>query len=150
LVKGEYTMTKRELDLTILKNVFGVKKVYYKKWDEQKEFDPEYIPSGKPIKTHAIDAEPIPCFSTNAKACYNLKLYMAKKYWWEIRSPFYEGQPWFAGLTPHYTTGWNGEPNNKESGETEMIAVCRSALKASGLSVDNPSLPQEIFYDDSF
>jgi hypothetical protein len=141
-------LNNRELDLTILRNIFGVKKVYYKAWDEQKEFLPEYILSGKPIKTHLIDAKPIPCFSTDPNACYILKLHMVKKYHWEIKSPFYEGQLWFAGLTPHEITGFNGIPDYQESGETEMIAVCKASLKASGLSVDNPLLPQEIFYDD--
>ena len=137
-------MNTRELDLTVLHLIFGVKRVYYNDWDTEKEFNPEYIPSGKPIKTHAIDLKLVPRFSTSPDACYVLKLKMAEKYHWEIKSPFFDGQRWFAGLTPHSTTGWNGEPDFKDYGSTEMEAVCRCALRASGFDPNVISLPQEI------
>ena len=54
---------------------------------------------------------------------------MSEKYHWEIKSPFFPGQPWFAGLTPHNVTGWNGSPDYQEQGATMMEAVCKCALK---------------------
>ncbi len=118
----------RQLDFEIALKVFGIKKVYYQEHDRKQEW-PEYIPSGKPWRTHQIDARPIPHFSTEPSAAYLLKLEVAKRgFWWEIHSPFFRSQPWFAGLTPHNTTGWNGEPDFKAQGKTEMEAVCRVAL----------------------
>ena len=54
----------REKDIEILKKLFGAKKIYYAGWDLENEF-PEYIPSGKPWRTHKIDARPVPYFNTN-------------------------------------------------------------------------------------
>ena len=39
----------------------GIKKIYYSEWDTDKHY-PMYIPSGKPWRTHQIDAKPIPNF----------------------------------------------------------------------------------------
>lgn len=119
----------KELDLAIADKIFGIKKVYYGEWDTDKEY-PEYIPSGKPWRTHQIDAKPIPHFSTNPDAAYVLKLKMAKKYHWLIKSPFAPDLQWIAGLTPLNVSGWNGNPDFVAHGNTEMEAVCRVALFA--------------------
>ena len=120
----------RKMDLLILEKVWGIKpnKIHYQEWDDKKEC-PEYIPSGKPWRTHQIDAKPVPYFSTSPGACYELKLKLIDKYHWEIKSPFLQGEPWFAGLTPLNVTGWNGNSDYQESGETEMEAVCKVVLK---------------------
>jgi len=54
---------------------------------------------------------------------------MAEKYHWIIKSPFRNGLKWFAGLTLLGVSGWNGRPDFNASGNTEMEAVCRVALK---------------------
>jgi hypothetical protein len=69
-------------------------------------------------------------FSSDPSACYELKLKMAEKYHWIIKSPFIPGEYWYAGLTPLGVTGWNGTPDYEESGKTEMEAVCKCALVA--------------------
>lgn len=122
----------RQLDLIIADKIFGIKKVYYGEWDTDKSC-PEYIPSGKPWRTHQIDAKPIPHFLTNPEACYCLKLKMADTYHWLIKSPFTSGASWFAGLTPHGVSGWNGSPDFMAEGSTEMEAVCKVALMAVGI-----------------
>lgn len=33
-------------------------------------------------------------------------------YWWQMRSPFHPGDNYWAGITPHNTTGWNGTPDH--------------------------------------
>ncbi len=72
-------------------------------------------------------------YSTDAQALAVLKKFMITQgLWWQIRSPFYEGQPWHAGLTPFRTTGWNGRPDWRASGKTEAIACCRAALMTLG------------------
>lgn len=120
-------MIDRQLDLIIADKIFGIKKVYYSEWDTGKEY-PEYIPSGKPWRTHQVDAKPMPHFTTSPDACYCLKLKMAEKYHWIIRSPFTNGASWFAGLTPHGMIGFNGKPDFQVEGNTEMEAVCKAAL----------------------
>ena len=51
-------------------------------------------------------------------------------FWWEVKSPF---DPfvsnWFAGFTPHNTSGWNGRPDHQSPGKTMMEATARAALK---------------------
>jgi len=119
----------RELDLAIADKIFGIKKVYYSEWDTEKQ-NPEYIPSGKPWRTHQIDAKPIPHFSASPDANYALKLKMAEKYHWVIKSPFAPELQWIAGLTPLNISGWNGIPDFMAKGDTEMEAVCKVALMA--------------------
>lgn len=135
-------MTNRELDLTILGLLCGVKIVYYSDWDTKQEFNPQYIPSGKPVRTHMIDLKPIPSFSTDPCACYSLKLKMTERFHWIIKSPFSPNLEWHAGLTPLNITGWNGVPDFQESGETEMIAVCKVSLRAYGFDPEIVVLPK--------
>jgi hypothetical protein len=47
-----------------------------------------------------------------------------------LRSPFEPGQPYFAGFTPHGTTGWDGRPDHEAPGATAPLAVARAALLA--------------------
>ena len=52
----------REFDKLMAAEVMGIKKLHYSDYDSDKEF-PYYIPSGKPWRTHQIDAKPLPRFS---------------------------------------------------------------------------------------
>jgi len=62
---------KRELDVKLATHFWGIKKIYYGEWDEDKSW-PLYIPSGKPWRTHKIDAKPIPRFTDSLDACFQL------------------------------------------------------------------------------
>ena len=54
---------------------------------------------------------------------------MAKhEYWCELHSPFSSNEKWFAGFTPHNTTGWNGVPDNYIGDQYGPVAIMRSAL----------------------
>jgi len=60
---------RNELDMLIGREVFGIKKFYYENIDfvlgeEGDKEHPFYIPSGKPLRTHRIDAVPLPRYST--------------------------------------------------------------------------------------
>ena len=48
-------------------------------------------------------------------------------FWLELKSPFFPGQPYFAGFTPHKTTGWNGVPDNQELAFTGPAAIFEAA-----------------------
>lgn len=65
----------RKLDIEVARTVFGVKRVYCrygKPWDEataEHSTDrPFFIPSGKPWRTHSIDAMPVPRYSSDIGA----------------------------------------------------------------------------------
>lgn len=62
----EYTANlddNRSLDVALLV-LLGVKKIHFQDWDDKREY-PYYIPSGKPWRTHRIDARPVLCFTTD-------------------------------------------------------------------------------------
>jgi hypothetical protein len=65
------TLTDRELDIQVLCQLWGIKRdrIFYMDYDEEKHW-PQYIPSGKPRRTHEIDAKPVPNFTTDANADY--------------------------------------------------------------------------------
>jgi hypothetical protein len=69
----------------------GIKKVYYEDYDEGKEY-PMFIPSGKPWRTHKIDAMPVPDFVHDMNAC--IRLIMPKLKRWEAGSNP-DGTVWF-------------------------------------------------------
>lgn len=54
----------RTLDVALLHLLGFKKKVHHPHWDEER-MHPYYIPSGKPWRTHQIDAKPVPCFATH-------------------------------------------------------------------------------------
>jgi hypothetical protein len=127
----------RELDIKILTAVYGIKesKIHYGEEDTNKEW-PEFIPSGKPWRTHQIDARPVPYFSTDASATYNLMLKFTNVFHWLIRSPFSpKYNYWIAGLTPLESTGWNGRSDYEAQGETMMESVCLVVLNYMASSV---------------
>jgi hypothetical protein len=53
---------------------------------------------------------------------------------WLLRTPFAPGEQYWAGFTPHNTSGWNGRPDYYMSGPTLEIAISRAYLlwKTSG------------------
>lgn len=116
-----------ELDLLIAENIFGIKHVYYFKYEDGLILY-FYIPSGKPWKTHHIDSKPLPSYSGNPSHTYGVMMEATDKYHWVIKSPFTRGGEWFAGLTPYGVTGWNGKPDFSATGKTMQEAVCKCIL----------------------
>lgn len=51
-----------------------------------------------------------------------------KGFWMELSSPFDKNEKWWAGFTPHSTSGWNGRPDYAAFGETAPEAICKAAL----------------------
>lgn len=47
-----------------------------------------------------------------------------------VQSPFEPGEDYFAGFTPHGTSGWNGSPDFRAGARTAALAICRAALRA--------------------
>jgi hypothetical protein len=126
----------RSLDLLIAEHIFGIKKVYHQDWDKE-NCGLEYIPSGKPWRTHRIDAQMLPRFSTDPISAYTVIEYAMTKYHWLIKSPFTKDGHWFVGLTPLGVTGWNGIPDFVGTGDTMMLAVSKAILATLGLDALN-------------
>jgi hypothetical protein len=119
-----------ELDVCILEKVFGfpAKKVF-KPYEESEWL--YFIPSGKPRRTHMIDAKPVPRFSRDIAAAWQVVERMHKQgFWCQMRTPFEadDASDFWAGFTPHSTTGWNGRPDYWTQATTMPHAICLAAL----------------------
>lgn len=120
--------TDREIDIQVLEIMgFPRKKLFYDDWDTDCRYL-RYIPSGKPRRTHAIDAKPVPYFKTDIAAAWSLVERMNKTHHCLIKTPFMPGELYFCGFTPHGVTGWNGVPDIYEPGETMPLAICSAFL----------------------
>jgi hypothetical protein len=72
-----------------------------------------------------------PAYSTGTAAAWLVVEEMARRgFHARINTPFTPGAPYFAGFTPHATTGWNGRPDHEGSGQAAPLAICRAALVA--------------------
>ena len=72
-----------------------------------------------------------PPFSTSYAASRAAMVHLAATHWWELKSPFYPGAPWWLGATPHNCTGWNGRPDNQVAFadmDELPLAVCKVFL----------------------
>lgn len=78
----------------------------------------------------------IPLYSVSLEAMWLVIDEMYRRgFWCQMRTPFQagaDGDGFWAGFTPHGTTGWNGKPDHWTSAETMPHAICLAALKASG------------------
>lgn len=78
----------RELDVEIARVIFGIKRVYGRGgigWAGEHEL--YYIPSGKPWRTHSIDAIPVPRYSTDIAAAWLVVERMRCEWWVRIWEP---------------------------------------------------------------
>ena len=88
------------------------------------------------IETLCEDSCHSPSFSSDiAAACDVIEGMEALGYWCQMRTPFgpigsKSRDGYWAGFTPHLTTGWNGTPDHNTRDETLPLAICRAALKA--------------------
>jgi len=63
-------MTELEkIDLELFKACYPKCKIHYAEWDDGHKY-PEFIPSGKPLRTHAIDLRPVPQFTKDIGVCF--------------------------------------------------------------------------------
>lgn len=118
---GEKSTT-RELDIK-LAMAMGIA-VYFNEWDSSQEI-PLYIPSGKPWKTHSLEAKLLPNFYSNYGAAFSLldlfkemtafKLERGMALWWWCGLAFASGV------------------SVKGEGETAPIAICN--VVSAGLEV---------------
>ena len=120
----------RELDLIIASKIFGIKKIHYGKWDTEKKF-PQYIPSGKPWRTHQIDAKPVPAFSTHIAHAWEI-VEKLRRDGWNISISADNG--W--GCTfykvnvqgdEQFNATWE-ESHGPINSDTTPLAICRAAL----------------------
>ena len=134
------------MDVYVLRALYGVKRVYEmegRPWSEGAPY-PYYIPSGKPWRTHRIDAQPVPRFSTSIAAA------------WTIVERLGDLGACCVSVDREQIAGhvmvdvkvvWTG-PNVGDHGntfraaaETAPLAICVGALKA--VSARPPSATQE-------
>lgn len=125
----------RELDIEVAKTVFGVKRVYCRygqPWDEataEHETDrPFYISSGKPWRTHSIDAIPVPRYSTDVAAAMTVFEAMVEMTGSGSISADMEdarGEGFIVGVS----FGFDDEDGGSAMGPLPE-AVCRAALDA--------------------
>lgn len=72
--------TDREMDIQVLEIMgFPRKKLFYDDWDTDRRYL-RYIPSGKPRRTHAIDAKLVPYFDTDIAAAFQLVEWQRKQW----------------------------------------------------------------------
>lgn len=119
----------REMDAMIAEKVFEWRVVDR----EAMAFWPSLEEVKKIVKENphvlGINYHGCPEFSADVGAAFQVVAKMqGRGYWLELKSPFFEGEQWWAGFTPLYTSGWNGEPDNNMPGSSAMLAICRSAL----------------------
>lgn len=68
--------------------------------------------------------------STSIQAAWQVVEKMGAEWHAVVRSPFQDGEPYWAGFTTKGCTGWNGRPDHQASADTAPLAICRAALKA--------------------
>lgn len=74
----------RATDIDVLVAMgFPRKKVFFKEWDVAKT-SPHYIPSGKPQRTHMIDAQPVPYFSASEMHAWSIVMWARKELGWQF------------------------------------------------------------------
>lgn len=131
-------MDNREIDALILKTFFGVKKTYKTEWST----DHYYIPSGKPWRTHSIDARPVPRFTEDIAAAWTVveKTSELPFAWTWALFTMMEGE-----RGNFIRVGYPPTPNAsffeyvKARGDTMQQAIVQAALKAVGVEVGEPS-----------
>ena len=113
----------RELDARVATRVMGTE---IPAWLE--------VPDGLDTMT---SLEIVPLYSTSIVAAWSIVDAMERRgYWCEMRTPFMEpggDDGYWAGFTPHSTSGWNGRPDHWTQAESLPFAICLAALKACGV-----------------
>jgi len=82
----------------------------------------------------------VPHYSTDIAAARRVVNAMAERgYWCQLRNPFekYGKGDYWAGFTPHSTTGWNGTPDHWTPAESMELAICLAALETMKAEADS-------------
>jgi hypothetical protein len=120
------------MDLLIAREIFGIKKIHYEEWDTGHEW-PNYIPSGKPWRTHRLDAEIVPQYSDDAAWLVVKRLCTLPQDRFALSGT--DGQ-WRAEFRladrakPHLLAG-----EGVATSERVQHAICLAALQAVGVKV---------------
>ncbi len=82
--------TNRLNDIQVLCKLWGIKEsgIFYQDYDTDR-FYPYYIPSGKPRRTHEIDAKGVPNFTTDANADYQVLCKVRDHWQWKQIDTFH-------------------------------------------------------------
>ena len=131
----------REVDKLFLSRVFGfpARKIFTPDWAEGDTSILYYIPSGKPRRTHMIDAEPVPYYSSLLDAAMK-GIEKIEGHWLRLTSPFNPGDWWYAGFSRHNMAGWDGRPDKYARSDTPARAVVLACLKAKGIGIEFAAL----------
>lgn len=128
----KHKATASELDELVGREIFGIRKFYYNNDDFTLGIDgdkehPYYIPSGKPLKTHRIDAVPLPRYSTS-HAWLVVDKMVADGHVFNIEVTKEGAQAWFGGCKGYIV---------KKS--SPALAICLAAL----ITVGALDIPEE-------
>jgi hypothetical protein len=128
----------RELDAAVAERIFGWQWLMHPHLNRAEIFSPQavtylrgphygWLPDdGSKERMRPYEA---PAYSSTWNGIGLVEEAMAQRgYYLTLKSPFEPGQPYFAGFTPHGTTGWNGRPDHEAPGATAPLAVARAAL----------------------
>jgi hypothetical protein len=112
-----------ELEALILEKIFGFprKKIFSPYEGSSYQW---YIPSGKPRRTHEIDAKPVPWFSRSMDAAWDVVIEMRKKGWRVSLSEVADGE-WNCRFCPEDTSKYVFK-----IAATPTMAICLAALEA--------------------
>ncbi len=127
----------RELDILVATKVLDLPEPEVSPFNGEwiHHFHRETYPGSGVFKEDTDKQRPLLPYSTEFAAAWLVVAHLTKHYHWRISSPFdppHGETLWFAGLTPHGCTGWNGRPDLECGGETGPEAICLVALKAVG------------------
>ena len=61
---------------------------------------------------------------------------LTDRFHWSIRTPFIDGDKYWAGLTPKGVTGWNGVPDFNIDANTAPMAICLAALESVNATLE--------------
>lgn len=129
----------RALDVEIQRVIFGAKHIYCRYGQPWTGDDwPFYISSGKPWRTHSIDALPVPKYSTDIAATWlvvermrkqgtNLRIEMLDPLTEEFDRYTIEVGPWSMNVD-----GVPNGPRHTVQADTASLAICLAALRATG------------------
>lgn len=132
------TTIDRELDLK-LAAAMDIQ-VYYHDWDAEREM-PVYIPSGKPWKTHSLEAKPLPNFHSAYGAAFGLLDMFKELTGFKLERGIAEW--WWCGIA--FASGVSA----KGAGPTAPIAICHAVLEGLEFYPATPleQLPRERLLD---
>lgn len=128
-------MNPRKINELIACKLFGIKKVYYPDWIEGKTYggeSPMYIPSGKPWKTHSIDAKPLPQCTQNIAAAFQAVDKLIEMGYWGFKLTHVccvDGFAWAAEINGPWSNDISGKPYFAGAGANRTEAICSMIVK---------------------